>query len=356
MVLDAFTFNGDGATDVIAPSVTAVWNPAQPTGENGWYVTAPTLTMTPSDNGSIYSREYSYENGATWQQNSYADQGDSGRELGNTLSVDVPGARDVLFRVWDTSFNVSAPGRIAVKIDRTAPTIHLDGLVDAKVSTPVTIRATDFLPGSGGATITSVVLDGNPVALDKLRSAQLTPGSHTVVVRARDIAGNTTTRTETFTVTGSVQDLDVVTATGTVGGTVSATLALTLGAPAAFGPFTPGLAKDYLASTTAQVTSTGGDATLSVADPSAQATGRLVNGAFSLTQPLTVRASNAATTAGNYAAVGWTSTPLTLLTYGGPISSDPVALQFKQSIDAGEPLRTGSYAKTLTFTLSTATP
>jgi len=240
--------------------VTAVWNPAQPTGQNGWYTTVPTLTMSPSDNGSIYSREYSYDNGVTWQQNSYADQGDSGRELGNTLNVDVPGERDVLFRVWDTSFNVSAPGRIHVKIDRTAPTIVLDGLVDGKVASPVTIRATDFEPGSGAATITSVELDGKPVPMDKLRSAQLTPGSHTVVVKARDLAGNTSTRTETFTVTGPVQDLDVVTAPGTVGGTVGATLALTLGAPASFGPFTPGATQEYTARSTARVTSTAGDA------------------------------------------------------------------------------------------------
>ena len=36
-------------------------------------------------------------------------------------------------------------------------------------------------------------------------------------------------------------------ATGTVGGTVPATLSLTLGTPAAFGAFTPGVAKDYFA-------------------------------------------------------------------------------------------------------------
>ena len=32
---------------------------------------------------------------------------------------------------------------------------------------------------------------------------------------------------------------------GTVGGTVPATLSLTLGAPATFGAFTPGVARDY---------------------------------------------------------------------------------------------------------------
>ena len=70
--------------------------------------------------------------------------------------------------------------------------------------------------------------------------------------------------------------------TGGVGGTVPATLALTLGAPATFGAFTPGIDKDYTASTTANVISTAGDAALTVADPSATATGHLVNGTFSL--------------------------------------------------------------------------
>ena len=48
--------------------------------------------------------------------------------------------------------------------------------------------------------------------------------------------------------------------------------------------------------------------------------------------------------------------PLNLLAYGGPISNDAVTLDFKQSIGAGDPLRTGTYSKTLTFTLSTTTP
>ena len=61
-----------------------------------------------------------------------------------------------------------------------------------------------------------------------------------------------------------------------------ATLSLTLGAPAQFGAFTPGVAKDYFATTTATVISTAGDAALSVADPSSIDTGKLVNGTFVL--------------------------------------------------------------------------
>ena len=44
--------------------------------------------------------------------------------------------------------------------------------------------------------------------------------------------------------------------TGQVGGTVPATLSLALGTPASFGAFTPGVARDYTANTSATVIST----------------------------------------------------------------------------------------------------
>ncbi len=50
------------------------------------------------------------------------------------------------------------------------------------------------------------------------------------------------------------------------------------------------------------------------------------------------------------------TTPLALLSYPKEISLDPVTITFKQSIGANEPLRSGSYTKTLTFTLSTTAP
>ena len=46
-----------------------------------------------------------------------------------------------------------------------------------------------------------------------------------------------------------------------------ATLSLTLGAPASFGAFTPGITKEYTATSDATITSSAGDATLSVSDP-----------------------------------------------------------------------------------------
>jgi hypothetical protein len=40
----------------------------------------------------------------------------------------------------------------------------------------------------------------------------------------------------------------------------------------------------------------------------------------------------------------------------GPVSNDPVTIAFRQHIGANEALRTGTYSKTLTFTLSTTQP
>ncbi|WP_064750579.1 endo-1,4-beta-xylanase [Solirubrobacter soli] len=116
-----------------------------------------------------------------------------------------------------------------------------------------------------------------------------------------------------------------------VGASVPATLSLTLGAPAGFGAFTPGVTRDYTASTSATVTSSAGDAALTFSDP-----GHLLNGTFALPEPLVVSLSK----------VAWP----------GPASNDPVTIDFKQHIGAADALRTGAYSRTLTFTLSTTAP
>ncbi len=118
---------------------------------------------------------------------------------------------------------------------------------------------------------------------------------------------------------------------GDTGAAVPATLALTLGAPASFGAFTPGVAADYTAATTANVISTAGDAALGVSDP-----GHLANGGLALPSPLEV----------SIAPATWT----------GPVSNAAVAISFKQHVGATDALRTGAYTRTLTFTLSTTSP
>jgi hypothetical protein len=141
-----------------------------------------------------------------------------------------------------------------------------------------------------------------------------------------------------------------------VGGDVRAMLAITLGPAATFGAFAAGVEHTYTTDMTAKVISTAGDALLSVADPSSVATGHLVNGAFSLPQPLLAHATSAAGAGAGYAPVGGAARPTSLLTYPGPVSNDGVTIGFSQAIAASDALRTGTYSKTLTFTLSTTKP
>ena len=55
-------------------------------------------------------------------------------------------------------------------------------------------------------------------------------------------------------------------------------------------------------------------------------------------------------------APGGTSAPTTLKVWNGPASNDSSTVSFKQTIGDRDALRTGTYAKTLTFTLSTTNP
>jgi hypothetical protein len=172
-----------------------------------------------------------------------------------------------------------------------------------------------------------------------------TPNAHTLQMRAQDLKGNSAVSTQTF----NVYDLETPVG-GTVGGTVPATLALILGTSTpSFGAFIPGEDKTYTTTTNATVISSAGDAALTVSDPSGTSPGHLVNGTFALDEPLEIAAGS-----GDFAPV--TAAPLGLLAYTGPVSNDAVAVDFRQHIGASDALRTGTYAKTLTFTLSTTTP
>jgi X-Pro dipeptidyl-peptidase len=206
--------------------------------------------------------------------------------------------------------------------DSTAPTM-------TPVPNDMTVDSTD----ATGATVNFATptatddIDPNPiVTCTPASGTKFKVGTTTVTCTARDANGNASP-SQSFNVTVRF----VSNANGSATGTVPATLSLTLGPAASFGAFTAGIDHDYTASTTANVISTAGDATLSVSDP-----GHMTNGAFSLPSPLQVSLSKAS----------WT----------GPVSNDSVAITFGQHIGATDALRTGTYSQTLTFTLSTTTP
>jgi hypothetical protein len=170
------------------------------------------------------------------------------------------------------------------------------------------------------------------------------PAGTTLRWIAHDFKGNTSAvRSETF--------IPHVTDDGTVTGTVPATLSLLVNPSTTFGAFTPGVTRTYLTSLGTTVTSTAGDATLTVADPSSTGTGHLVNGPYVLSQALQARVG-----AAPYVNVGSAAAPLNLRSWSGPTSNESVAVDFSQLVNSNDPLRTGTYSKTLTFTLSTTSP
>jgi hypothetical protein len=220
------------------------------------------------------------------------------------------------------------------------------GTGSASATTPIDYAETAPANGSPTATLTIGAQQGDYTGRIaarawtlRLHGVSARPERVTVDGAAADSSYDAATRTLTVTTASRPTDAPTTiavtapqtSATGGVGGTVPPTLSLTLGPPASFGDFAPGVEKTYTASTTATVTSTAGDATLSVSDP-----GHLRNGAFSLPDPLQVSLSK----------TSWTA----------PVSNDPVAVAFSQHIGAGDPLRTGTYSATLTFTLSTTNP
>jgi len=241
-------------------------------------------------------------------------------------------------------------GALHYEKDTTAPEVDIEYSAERTTGDPINYR----FKWVNESSVIHYTTDGSTPTLDSPTYENQGPrrpgevlsfdrlGVHTVKWIAQDMKGNVSAvKSKTFLIGPEL----------TVGGTVPATLSLTLGAPASFGAFAPGLANDYTASTSATVISTAGDAALSVTDPSPTASGRLVNGSFALPQPVQIKASSLSGTGGAFAAL-----PATLLTYGQPVSNDAVTVDFKQPIAATDALRTGTYGKTLTFTLSTTTP
>ena len=78
-----------------------------------------------------------------------------------------------------------------------------------------------------------------------------------------------------------------------------------------------------------------------------------MNGQYFLPSPLQMRGRKSDAQGTAFNDVGSLLNPLT---WSGPVSNDAVSLDYKQHIGANDGLRSGNYAKTLTFTLSTTMP
>lgn len=186
--------------ETIAPVSTAAVTPAQPDGQNGWYVNPVVITLSAADNLSgVATMNYSLNGGSTWQ--SYTAP--------VTLGQD--GKYTVKYRSTDNAGNVEVSKTISFNLDATAPTITVSGLVYGTYSDSVDITSVieldDQLSGVDPVKVTvtldsNVVQQGTPIALYTLPL-----GMHTYVVRASDMAGNEKSQIITFETSTSINAL-----------------------------------------------------------------------------------------------------------------------------------------------------
>jgi cytochrome c len=194
--------------------------------------------------------------------------------------------------------------------------------------------------------------DGGTATTAGAMHTYTTAGTFTAKVTVSDGKGGTASTTLTVVV---APDNEVSTPVD-IGGTVPGVLALNISGSGSLGTFLPGVTRDYTASLSATATSTASSSVLTVRDPSATATGHLVNGTASLRSALQVRATDAANPDTAYAPLSEAGARVNLLAFPAPTSAHALAIGFKQSIAADEALVTGGYGKTLVFTLSATTP
>ncbi|MBE2320370.1 ThuA domain-containing protein [Solirubrobacter sp. CPCC 204708] len=333
-----------GAPDEQAPTTTSSVAPAAPDGANGWYKSDAVLTLAT-------------ESGATTQYKL-----GTGAYQAYSAPVTLPeGTTTVTYRSTDAAGNVEAEKTVTVKVDKTAPSSSValnpatpgaGGTYTGPVS--VTVSGTDSAGGSGLDKL-EYRLDGGAWSPYTAPVSVSGNGAHTLEHRATDQAGNVgTVGSVAFTIApsggGQSVDEDVQ-----LSGDVPGVLSLSIATPPTFGTFAPGVTQLYTAQALATVTSSAENATLSVHDPGTTHAGKLVNGQFALPRAVQVKATSARGTGGGaFAPIG--STPTTLLNYAGPVGKDTATIDFQQSINETDELRRGTYAKTLTFTLSTTTP
>ncbi|WP_407319673.1 PQQ-dependent sugar dehydrogenase [Isoptericola halotolerans] len=202
--LDTLVFDGPGVTDVTAPEVTATLDPAEPTGENGWYTGPVELALSATDDGQIGDGEVSYDDGGTWESVRHPWTGAL-----QPVTLDDDGTHEVLYRATDTGGNVSEVGSVTVSIDATAPEVAVTGVEEgdehgSSATLDLGVEASD---ATSGVAASGLTLDGEPVEAGELDVAALDLGDHEVVASATDEAGHTTEVVVTFTVTTSVDDL-----------------------------------------------------------------------------------------------------------------------------------------------------
>ncbi|WP_336922145.1 ThuA domain-containing protein [Aquipuribacter sp. SD81] len=202
-------FDEPEAEDTEAPSVDVTLDPAEPNGDNGWYTSAITVTVTADDGegSGVETIEYQVVPAAqagTWDE-------DATSTYTEPVTIDDDGEWALHVRATDAAGNTSAPVVVPFNIDTTAPEVSVDGVEDGATYGSSEVLELELVAddATSGVADSGLTLDGEPVD-GPVELWLLEPGEHVLVGTATDVAGSATEVTVTFTVEVTFDDVETI--------------------------------------------------------------------------------------------------------------------------------------------------
>jgi len=363
---DYYGNGGTGTFQVViaaatAPTVTITPTTGTVTGSG------PTLTTTVSDTTSAAGSNVSWTDASQDATDGTSDAvtcSDAGGPVVSGAKFPI-GSTTVTCSATDSNHLTGSATLIIVVKDASPPVVtgssNITENLAAGTSTSVTYSpapsATDLVDGTDAVTCTIPAVPPatgtTPAPSGTTFTAPATAGQSTtttVTCAATDTQG--LSGSATFTVTVNAVSPTAGSQNGLIQGTVNAVETLTPLPTCNLGIFTPGFAFTYTCSTTTDATSTYAKAYVTVQDvtPGDTTGEHLINATKSLASPFTIAGVSAVATEAPATTV--VTAPTLLLSYGVPVSNDPVTLNVSQPISGTEPLTAGTYAATVQLTIS----
>jgi Tol biopolymer transport system component len=194
------------APDTAAPVTTISLSPTSPTGSNGWYRGPVTATVAASDTGSGVAATRCALDPLT-APSAFGDLADACALTGAGQSVSADGTHTIYAASRDHAGNIELLRQSAFKIDATAPALAFAGATTYTVDQTVAVTCT---AGDGGSGLAAPNPCASPLASGPAYTYPL--GSNAIgPLTAKDLAGNTTTKTTSFTVKVTPTTLCVLT-------------------------------------------------------------------------------------------------------------------------------------------------
>ncbi|HEX6125403.1 MAG TPA: carboxypeptidase regulatory-like domain-containing protein, partial [Pyrinomonadaceae bacterium] len=198
------------AESAAPPVTTATVTPVAADGQNGWYLTSPTLSLAATGGcAGIARTEYSLDNGASWLT------------YNGPITIAQEGTTAVLFRSVDLTGAVEATQSRTFMVDLNTPVVQLTADPSAiwppgKRMTDVTITGTGSDTGSGVSQVSYVVTDeyGLPLSIGtRALSGNSANWIESLMVEAQRNGGDLDGRL--YTITATISDVAGRTSTAT---------------------------------------------------------------------------------------------------------------------------------------------